>query len=86
MNILEATGLGNHPAFIKMFAKVGGVLAEDNPTFRDTVRSSEGEAKASLAKIMTDMKHPYWNRDDAGHKAAVAEVTRLNEIVAAQEG
>jgi hypothetical protein len=85
IDVLETTGLGNHPALIKMFAKVGALLAEDDPTFRDTVRSNDGEAKAKKAAIMNDAKHPYWDRDNPGHRAAVEEVQRLNEIIAAQE-
>lgn len=28
--VLNATGLGNHPAFVRMFARIGKALAEDN--------------------------------------------------------
>jgi hypothetical protein len=86
LDVLETTGLGNHPALIKAFARVGAVLAEDDPVFADTVRSGDGEAKAARAKIMSDKTHAYWNSDHAGHKAAVAEVARLNQIIFAQEG
>ncbi len=86
IDILETTGMGNHPALIKAFAKVGAVLAEDDPVFGDTIRTGTSEAKAARAKLMNDRNGPYWNRDDVGHKAAVEEVARLNQIIFAQEG
>lgn len=87
MQLLDRTGLGNHPALIKAFVKVGGILSEDNPVFADIARGGSAEAKNDLAKIMNDTKHAYWSaNNDAAHKAAVAEVTRLNQIAYAQTG
>ena len=86
LDVLEQTGLGNHPALIKMFARVGAMLAEDDPVFRDTVRTGADSAKADRDKILKDKNHAYWQKDVMGHKEAVAEVARLNQIIFAQEG
>ena len=85
MDVLDSTGLGNHPALIKAFAKVGGILREDNPVFADSVRGGAAEAKLKLAAIMNDRKHAYWSTDSSkSHRDAVAEVTRLQEQVHGQ--
>jgi hypothetical protein len=82
MEVLDQTGLGNHPALIKAFVRVGGILSEDNPVFAETVKGGVPEAKTKLAAILNDRKHPYWStNNDKAHKEAVAEVTRLQELV-----
>lgn len=86
IDVLEATGLGNHPALIKAWARAGAVVEEDDPIFKDTVRSNDGDAKTKRDAILNDRKHAYWSRDLPGHKEAVAEVARLNQIIFAQEG
>lgn len=86
IDVLEQTGLGNHPALIKTFAKIGAIIGEDDAVFRDTVRTGSDEAKAKIAAIKADKKHAYWVREDPGHKAAVDEMGKLYQIVAAQEG
>lgn len=81
IDVLNDTGLGNHPALIKMFAKIGAILAEDDPTFADTVRSDVEDAKAEKKRILTDKNHPYWSRDLPGHNDAVKRMGQLNQIL-----
>jgi hypothetical protein len=44
--LLETTGLGNHPALVKMFVAVGKQIREDNPTY-----GTGGTARKSNAEI-----------------------------------
>jgi hypothetical protein len=81
MELLDTTGLGNHPALIRVFHRVGKVLSEDDPVFAMAAGGGADEAKTKLASIMNDPKHAYWNGEAPGHKDAVAEVRRLNEII-----
>ena len=79
---LEETGAGNHPAVIAFLAKVGGYLAEDSVIVAPQVGQSKSDVEAALKKIMSDMKHPFWQEKNApGHADAVAEVKRLNELL-----
>lgn len=86
IDVLEQTGLGNHPALIKTFAKIGAIIGEDDAVFRDTVRTGSDEAESKIAAIKADKKHAYWVREDPGHKAAVEEMSKLYQIVQAHKG
>jgi hypothetical protein len=82
LDVFESTGLGNHPAILKMFARVGALLAEDGAitTDMDGGVPSESDAKTKLAAIKNDRAHAYWNREHPGHKDAVEEMRRLHEL------
>lgn len=82
LNVIDTTGAGNHPAILKLFAKVGALLAEDGAITTDVDGDvpSESDAKAKIAAIKNDPKHPYHVREAAGHKEAVEEMRRLHEL------
>ena len=79
----NATGLGENPMMIKLFAQVGASLSEDKG-FRDNSYNSgfvpnEDAAKAEIARKQTDpvfMKQ-YTNRTDPGHVAAKTLMDQL---------
>ena len=77
---LDETGAGNNPNVIAFLAKVGQAMAEDNLITATNLGTGPDEAKAKIAAIMADKKHPYRDDSHPGHKAAVAEVTRLYQL------
>lgn len=79
MQVLESTGLGDHPAIVKMMAKIGKGLKEDG--LRGTAGASMGadDAKRRINAILADRNHPYHDRYKPGHNEAVAEMLRLHE-------
>ncbi len=58
--ILDASGLGNHPAIVEMILDKAKRLKEDNPLFGDAAgQVSRDDAKKKIAEINADLKHPY---------------------------
>jgi hypothetical protein len=83
MRALEARIGG--AAMVRMFAKIGGALAEDTPAGMGTGRAGGGNPKAELDEIMKP-DSPYWKPLNPGHKAAVARATELHMQMAARGG
>ena len=77
---LEQTGLGNHPAMLKMFAKIGEAIGEDTLIDGEpSVSVTPAEAKRQIAKIQGDREHPYHKAEHPQHGDAVKEMHRLYE-------
>lgn len=85
---LQTSGLGNHPAMVRAWAKIGEGMGEDRPAGMGTGRSSgmmtPSEAKAERMKIMGDKNSAYWNRRDPAHRMTVDRVTDLMRMEGAQ--
>ncbi len=79
VEFLQRTGLGNNPAMVRAWAKIGAELSEDRPAGMGTGRGVMGKEAASQERqrLMADPKGPYWNPMDPQHKATVARVTEL---------
>jgi hypothetical protein len=82
---LNETGLGDHPAFVKVFAKIGQQLLEDTTVEADkatTFGVSPAEADAMIQNKMLDpdFRQAYISGHHPGHSAAVAEMARLYEL------
>ncbi|HYD35962.1 MAG TPA: hypothetical protein VD999_07930 [Vitreimonas sp.] len=80
------TGLGSHPTFVKIMAKVGKLLQEDK-AFSEGANNAgftpdANTAKAEIARLNTDSEFmtAYMTKDHAGHKAAVERMTNLYKI------
>lgn len=77
--LLDETGLGNDPRFIRALARLGQRLTD--------AASEEGRpltpaaAQARIKRLMGDRRGPYWDASHPAHSATVAEVRRLFEIV-----
>lgn len=76
VKVMNETGMGDNPAMIKAFAKIGELLGEDVLK----VGKSDGvmtpaEAKAEAQKIMSSPE--YTSRDPAVRAAAVEKVNKL---------
>lgn len=81
MAFLDTTGLSNHATFIKAFAKVGALLAEAGYISGQTSGvPGPDDARAKIAAIMGDEKHPYHRSNRPGHEDALREVARLHEL------
>ena len=80
---LMNTEAGNHPAVVKLFARLGKEVTEDmaQNTQNNTLASSPLDAKAEIETIFADAKHPYHHPDDQKHKEAVEKMRQLHEKV-----
>lgn len=82
---LLANGLGNHPELVKMFAKVGGQLAEDGLIGRSVNGVGGGkapaEAQQEIAGLYQDKAflEAYGNKRAPGHGDAVKRMQTLYE-------
>lgn len=83
LEYLDQSGLGNNTKLIRLLANVGKqFMGEDKVVGEDGLPMESAEdLKKSLGKIMNDTKNPYWDKNHPGHKAAVAEVTDLNNRI-----
>jgi hypothetical protein len=76
-------GVTGSAALVRLFARIGAAMGEDRMVAGEAAgRMGSAEAKAAIDAIMGDARHPYWDRWHPGHKAAVAEMTRLFELKA----
>jgi len=77
--IIDSTGVGNRSVVLKMFAAMGNILKADGYIIGDGHGGALGpeSAKAKIAEINNDMKHPHNVPDDPGHEEAVKEMTQL---------
>ena len=81
---LNETGLGNHPAMVRAFSKVGQMIAQDEVIGgggNQSFRLSPNEALEQIAEKQLDSEFmtAYTSSFNVGHAAAQAEMTRLYE-------
>lgn len=81
LDTMDRTGLGNSAVIIKMFAKMGAIMAEDGivPSEVEGVTGAD-EAMKKIAAVNADRKHPYFDKYSPGHEEAVKEMTNLFQI------
>jgi len=81
LELMETTGLGNHPEILKIFSKIGEQLSEEQllPGNASGFGQSPGDAEASLRERMNDpeFRNALINAHHPNHKEAVAEKSRL---------
>lgn len=77
-DVLDKSGLGNHPVVIDAMLRVGRMMAEDNiiPSSVEGVATGH-QAQAKIDEIMADPKHAY----HTGDKAAGEEMRKLHLLV-----
>lgn len=73
------TGLGNDPEFIKMMADIAKNYSEGN--MPNKINLTPADAKRELETIMSNPKHPYFDKYNPEHQAAVDYVTALNQQI-----
>jgi hypothetical protein len=80
----DKTRLGNDPAVLKMFAKIGSQLAEDGLVGRGegAGRASPAEAQQQISGLQKDaaFMKSYMDRRDPGHAAAVQRMQGLYDF------
>ena len=80
---LDNTGQGNNPMFVKMFAKVGQMMAEAGaePGKPQSFEMTPDSARAEIARLQRDpnFMEQYNNKETDGHKEAVKKFGRLFE-------
>lgn len=84
--LLKDTGLHQHPAMVKLFAKVGKELLEDS--FIEADKSSKfgvtpEDANAMIKQNLANMefRDAYYSAVHPGHALAVAEMNRLYSLL-----
>jgi len=84
---LETTGLGNHPAFIKVMSKIGRELTEHGalePSSGD-LNMTSADAQQKINEIMNDPKDVYWAKlGTPGKDERVKEVQNLWKMVSGE--
>jgi len=81
---LDESGFGNHPEIIKLFSKVGAMLAEDPLKGNETPGSNAltpADAQMKANEITMNTQHPYNLRGHPNHGAAVKEVEELYKFI-----
>jgi hypothetical protein len=83
--VLQETGLGNHPVMVKMFAKIGEKISEDTALGRNSSDSFVDSPSTALAEIDAlkmdkDFMAAFNNRGNPGHKSAVAKWNKLHNL------
>ena len=83
LDALMNTEAGNHPAVIKLFARLGEDVTEDmaKNTQNNRLSVSPLDAKADIDKIYADAKHPYHAPGHPEHLNAVEKMRQLHEKV-----
>ena len=79
--LLSTTEAGNHPAVIKMFARLGEDITEDmaKNTQNNTLAVSALDAEQEITDIFDDPDHPYHDPKHREPNAAVERVRQLHE-------
>lgn len=81
VQFLDTSGLGNHPEFIKMMAKIGEALGEDSISdkSKNTPAMTPAEASAAIAQKQMDKEFmtAYRTKDHPSHAYAMAEMSKL---------
>ena len=80
---LMQTEAGNHPAVVRLFARLGEDVTEDmaQNTQNNTLNTSPLDAKQEIQDTFNDPKHPYHNAGHKDHHSAVARMQQLHEKV-----
>ena len=76
---LDDSGLGNDTKLIKMLAKIGEVLKEDNVITEnlDADAKAPSELQSQINEILSNFSHPYHQQTHPNHQAAVKEVQNM---------
>ena len=80
---LMNTEVGNNPAVIKLFARLGKEVTEDmaQNTQNNSLSVSPLDAKQEIENIMANPKHPYFDASHREHKTAIEQMRQLHEKV-----
>ena len=79
--ILATTEAGNHPAVVRLFARLGKDITEDmaQNTQNNTLNTSPLDAKQQIQDIFNNPDHAYHNARHKDHQPAVEHMRQLHE-------
>lgn len=85
VDLLEKTGLGNHPTMVKLFAQLGEYMGEDTTRGENGSRSGTLTPKSALAEIEklqadSNFMSQYMTKDAPGHRQAVEKMEQLFQL------
>ena len=81
LQLADGTMLGNHPALIRAFAKIGDSISESAVTGETTDQlMTPAEAQRQLDDVRR-MDGPYWDKKHPEHDRYVDEASRLYEMI-----
>ena len=77
VKLVDATGIGNHPAFTKAFMKIGSMMAEDLGLDKNTgaLMQSKESIQEQIVALQTSAE--YTDASNPAHKIAVDKVAKL---------
>ena len=81
--MIDNSGLGNHPEFIKLMAALADSVFEGSN--KANVMMTVSDAKEELSRIINDPNSPYYDKYHPEHKATVEKVNKLYEIIHGSE-
>jgi len=91
-DLMDTTGLGNHPELLKTFSKIGQMMGEDQLVVGSGIGGqamSPVEAKEEIQRLYADkaFSQSYLNKNDPGHKQATNTMGKLHDYAyAGQRG
>ena len=82
LKLQNGTSVGNHPGFIKALIKMSENFSEDNMGAgqEESGAMTPAEADREIQKILGDPNHAYFQKNHPGHKSAVDEMFKLNNM------
>jgi hypothetical protein len=81
---IDKLGLGNHPDFVRMMARVGEAISEDKLVKAGSAMTPV-DAQSQINAIMGDPKHPYHQPGHPQHGEFVEKVSKLFQFAYPQE-
>jgi hypothetical protein len=84
LKFLDSSGLGDNPAIIKLFNKIGKAIGEDKFQKGGVVQDklTPELARREVNKVMGDHKHAYYDANHPAHKDAVTDMQKYYEVMA----
>jgi len=82
VKLQDGTPLGNHPGFVRSLSEMASKFSEDSMGAgqEESGGITPAEADREIQKILGDPNHPYFQKNHPGHKAAVDEMFKLNNM------
>ena len=85
MELKNGMRVGDHPEIIKGFAKIAGMMSEDNMVTTESEQvNSNKDIESEISSIMNNREGPYWNKQHPDHDKTVQQVYTLREMLNAE--
>jgi len=85
MELKNGMRVGDHPEIIKGFAKIAGMMSEDNMVTTESEQvNSNKDIESEISTITNNREGPYWNKLHPDHDKTVQQVYTLREMLNAE--